>query len=198
MKNGESMRFSIIIPVYNVKQYLDDCLQSILSQTYRDYEIVLVDDGSSDGSSEICDQYAREYKNVKVYHQINQGQSAARNFAVQKASGEYIWFVDADDIILTENALQQLSLKLDEKPDVISFGWKETDSIEEFAESQERFNFDDTEQKKYTGQSYLKSSLNEEKLYQWYPWVYLYKRAYWQDKKFEFPIGKKFEDVRLV
>lgn len=190
--------FSIIIPVYNVENYLKKCLKSILIQSYKNYEIILVDDGSTDLSGEICDSYALKYDNIRVYHQKNQGQSAARNLAVQKAHGEYLWFVDADDVILIENALEQLSLKIAEKPDVISFGWKEADSIEKFMESEDRFNFDGDEQEAYTGQAYLKSSLKEKKLYQWYPWVYLYKRSYWQDKKFEFPTGKKFEDVKLI
>lgn len=190
--------FSIIIPVYNVENHLKECLESILSQSYTNYEIILVDDGSTDGSGKICDSYAREYHNIRVYHQKNRGQSVARNLAVEKASGEYLWFVDSDDIVLYKNALQQLSFEIKEKPDVISFGWKEADSIEKFSESKEKFNFNRTEQKKYTGEDYLKSSLKEKKLYQWYPWVYVYRRSYWQNKKFQFPTGKKFEDVKLI
>lgn len=89
---------SIIIPVYNVREYLDDCLKSILNQTYKNYEVILVDDGSTDGSAEICDKYALE-KNIKVIHENNAGVSCARNAGLIRSSGKYISFVDPDDII---------------------------------------------------------------------------------------------------
>ena len=90
---------SVIIPVYNVKEYLEDCLKSILEQTYINYEIILVDDGSTDGSAEICDNYSKNYKNIKVIHQNNFGVSRARNVGLVNTSGKYILFVDPDDIV---------------------------------------------------------------------------------------------------
>lgn len=89
---------SIVIPVYNVEEYLDECLQSILHQTYRNYEVILIDDGSKDRSGEICDSYAAQYDCISVYHQTNQGQAAARNFGVEKAKSDWIAFVDSDDV----------------------------------------------------------------------------------------------------
>lgn len=91
------MFFSIIIPVYNVENYLNECLDSILSQDYVDYEIILIDDGSKDNSSEICDIYAQNNLRVKVFHQENKGVSSARNTGLNYASGKYIFFVDSDD-----------------------------------------------------------------------------------------------------
>lgn len=89
---------SIVIPVYNVEKYLEECLNSILNQTYTDYELILVDDGSWDRSGDICDSYAEMHDNIHVFHQSNQGQAAARNLGVEKAKSDWIMFVDSDDV----------------------------------------------------------------------------------------------------
>ena len=90
---------SVIVPVYNVAAYLGECIDSILAQTYRELEIILVDDGSTDGSGEICDEYAAKDDRVRVIHQENRGVSAARNNGFEAAHGAFIGFVDADDWI---------------------------------------------------------------------------------------------------
>ena len=88
---------SVIIPVYNVKEYLVECMESIINQTYKDLEIILVDDGSTDGSSAICDRYAMKDKRVHTVHKVNGGLSSARNTGMDCAKGKYISFVDSDD-----------------------------------------------------------------------------------------------------
>ena len=90
---------SIIVPVYNVADYLPQCLESIVAQTLSNIEVILVDDGSSDDSPAICDKYAKKYKNVNVIHQKNQGLGMARNKGIEIARGEYLGFVDSDDYI---------------------------------------------------------------------------------------------------
>ena len=90
---------SLIVPVYNVKDYLKTCLQSILEQTYKNLEIILVDDGSDDGSSGICDEYARMDQRIKTIHLPHSGVSAARNAGLAAATGELLGFVDSDDWI---------------------------------------------------------------------------------------------------
>ena len=90
---------SVIVPVYNVKNFLNRCVDSILKQTYSNIEIVLVDDGSNDGSEVICDQLAHNYDNVRVIHKPNGGLSSARNAGIAVAKGKYIGFVDSDDFI---------------------------------------------------------------------------------------------------
>lgn len=90
---------SIIVPVYNARPYLEKCLDSICRQTYKNLEIIVVDDGSTDGSGEICDSYAQSDFRVKVIHQLNAGQSVARNKALSIAQGEFLGFVDSDDWI---------------------------------------------------------------------------------------------------
>lgn len=90
---------SIIIPIYNVSQYLNECIQSVVNQSYKDFECVLIDDGSSDGCEMICDQWAQKDSRIKVIHQSNQGVSKARNRGIAEAQGEYIIFIDSDDWI---------------------------------------------------------------------------------------------------
>ena len=90
---------SVIVPVYNVEKYFDACINSIISQTYKELEIILVDDGSTDSSGRLCDQYAKKDSRIKVIHKENGGVSSARNTGIDIATGEYITFVDADDYI---------------------------------------------------------------------------------------------------
>ena len=90
---------SVIIPLYNVEQYLSDCIESVLAQTYTDFELILVDDGSTDNCGAICDAYKRRDKRVVVVHQNNQGVASTRNTGIALAKGEYIAFVDSDDIV---------------------------------------------------------------------------------------------------
>lgn len=99
---------SVIVPVYNVKEYLSKCIESILSQTYSAFELILVDDGSTDGSGEICDDYASKDPRVRVIHKINGGVSSARNLGLGIVDYEYITFVDSDDY-LGKAYLQKLS-----------------------------------------------------------------------------------------
>jgi len=115
------MKYSIILPIYNVEKYLSACIESILSQTYKDYEIILVDDGSKDSSGKICNEYADKYDFVKVIHKTNGGQSTARNEGLKMATGEYVYFVDSDDYLIDEMVLSKISSRLDNNPDVVAF-----------------------------------------------------------------------------
>ncbi len=93
------MFFSVIIPVYNIEPYLVECLDSFACQTCRDMEVIVVDDGSTDGSEDICDEYADKYDFMTVIHQENQGLSGARNTGIAKADGDWIVFIDGDDTV---------------------------------------------------------------------------------------------------
>lgn len=90
---------SVIIPIYDSVQYLNACIESILQQTYKDIEIVLIDDGSNDGSADICDDYADKSARIRVFHQANQGASIARKKGIDVATGEWVTFVDSDDVV---------------------------------------------------------------------------------------------------
>ena len=115
------MLFSVIVPVYNVEKYLCQCIDSILSQTYEDFELILVDDGSSDSSGEICDSYAEKDRRVRVIHKENGGQSTARNVGVRNASGEFAVFLDSDDFFSNANFLEDVSNAVDVNTDVVLF-----------------------------------------------------------------------------
>lgn len=88
---------SVIIPIYNVAGYLDECVQSVVSQKYTDWECILVDDGSTDGSGDICDKWTKKNERIRVIHQTNGGVSRARNTGIVNAKGDYLYFIDADD-----------------------------------------------------------------------------------------------------
>lgn len=90
---------SVIVPVYNVENYLHRCVESLMNQTFSDYEILLIDDGSTDDSSKICDEVAQKYDKVKVFHKRNGGLGSARNYGLSYANGNYVCFIDSDDIV---------------------------------------------------------------------------------------------------
>ena len=114
--------YSIVIPIYNAEKYLESCMDSILSQRSAvDYEIILVDDGSIDKSAQLCDRYAQELPCVTVIHQVNQGVSVARNTGIGAARGQYILFLDSDDLWETD-LLETVTEALRQQPDMAVFG----------------------------------------------------------------------------
>ena len=116
------IRISVLIPVYNVERYLKECMESVLQQTKQVYEIILVDDGSTDMSGVICDEYSQRYPFIKTFHKENQGQLSARRFGISKASGNWYVFLDSDDT-LKKNAIEVLSARITEdSPDRIIYG----------------------------------------------------------------------------
>lgn len=118
------MYLSVIIPVYNVEQYLSRCLNSLLAQTFDEFEILLINDGSTDSSREICDNYIAKDARIKVFHQKNSGVSSARNFGLKQAQGGWIYFMDADDW-LEPNAFSAFKKILSIHPqiDIYKFGF---------------------------------------------------------------------------
>ena len=107
---------SIIVPVYNVEEYLEECLESIRKQTYQDIEVILVNDGSTDGSQAICEYFCQTDKRFRLINQKNQGQSVARNHGVKESIGEYIMFVDSDDVVslgMLEQLMKYMSNGID-------------------------------------------------------------------------------------
>ena len=117
-------RISIIVPVYNTEQYLPSCIDSILNQSYTDFELLLIDDGSKDGSGKICDAYAEKDSRVRVFHKENGGVSSARNLGLQEARGEWVCFVDSDDELMP-NGLQTMVGSISEEVDLVMGGYYE-------------------------------------------------------------------------
>lgn len=115
------MRFSILVPVYQSEKYLPECIMSIKNQSYADYEVILVDDGSTDASGSICDIYKKNDSRVRVIHKNNEGLLMARRDAIKEAHGEYLIFVDSDDT-MQPNELERISLAIDATyPDIVLF-----------------------------------------------------------------------------
>jgi glycosyltransferase involved in cell wall biosynthesis len=126
------IKLSILIPVYNVSKYFRHCLNSVYSQINDFCEVILVDDGSSDGSGLICDEYKKQYSiQTRVFHKQNEGAYSTRNFAFQKSSGEYVWFIDPDDYIQND-AINNIFKLIDGNNhiDVISLAFKRNDGKE--------------------------------------------------------------------
>jgi glycosyltransferase involved in cell wall biosynthesis len=126
-------KISVIVAAYNVEAYLRKCVDSILAQTYKNLEVILVDDGSPDLSGAICDEYVRKDARVKAIHKVNGGQSTARNVALDVAQGDYIGFIDGDDWIEHEMYQSLLDVSLKEDADIVQCGWYkvETDGAKE-------------------------------------------------------------------
>lgn len=131
---------SVIVPVYNVEKYLPKCIDSIINQTYKNLEIILVDDGSPDNSPQICDDYAKKDSRIKVIHKKNGGRAEARNVAIDVAKGEYIGFVDSDDYIADNFYELLLKAALDNNADISICSSKCVD--EEDKEVESIFHFD--------------------------------------------------------
>lgn len=175
---------SVIVPVYNVEKYLDRCVKSILSQSFSDFELLLVDDGSPDRCGEMCDEYAKGDSRIKAFHKRNGGLSDARNFGIEKALGEYLMFVDSDDYIHEQmlETLHRLITENDADLAVCSamdvFEGKEVTQVREIRE----FTLNKTESYKYMlrGDG-LPSACNK-----------LYKRQTVGEVRF--PVGKLYED----
>lgn len=130
------MRFSIIIPVYNVERYLQECVKSVLEQSFQNFEIILVDDGSKDNSGKLCDELSEKNDTIKVIHKENGGLSDARNFGIKEAKGEYLVFLDSDDFWDDTEFLEKLNEIIQKKEkDLIIIGLKKyfesTNRIEE-------------------------------------------------------------------
>lgn len=115
---------SVVVPVYNVCEYLSSCVESICHQTYQQLEIILVDDGSTDGSGVLCDRLAAKDARIRVIHQENRGLSAARNTGIEAASGTWIAFVDSDDWIDTDMLELLHRLAVEEQAQIVECGWR--------------------------------------------------------------------------
>lgn len=123
--NYTKRKLSVIIPVFNVQEYLPKCIESVVNQTYTDIEVILINDGSTDGSGSICDFYAKKNSNIKVIHKGNGGLSSARNSGLNIASGDYVAFVDSDDWVDADMYKTLIELLESKQVDLVACGFKE-------------------------------------------------------------------------
>lgn len=187
---------SIIVPVYNVAEYLDECLQSILSQTLTDWELFLVDDGSTDNSGEICDTYSDKDPRIHVMHVENGGQARARNIALGMASGKYITFVDSDDY-LSNNEIYFIATQIlqdDHRCDIVQFAYLR------FEKGMLVSLPNVSEHTLHTPREYIEnlelSSLKKNRTICGGPWAKVYRRELFD--KIRFPEGMFYEDTYML
>lgn len=190
MFEGKESLVSVIVPVYNVEKYLSTCIESIINQTYDKLEIILVDDGSQDKSSEICDNYANKDKRITAVHTKNRGLSEARNTGLRIAKGEYISFIDSDDFIKLDSYENLLNSALKYEPDVIvGEAYKYFNDGKSFPKMKEK-NFS---KRLMSGSEFLKESLLQERYTPCVPFN-IYKRNLIIDNNLFFKKGILHED----
>lgn len=181
----ESSLISVIVPVYNVQQYLSQCVESILAQTYQRLEIILVDDGSTDGSGRLCDALAQRDERVRVIHKPNGGLSDARNAGTEACNGEFAFYLDSDDYLEQDAIMALVSIQSESQADVVigNYSYTYTDH-EDIAQP------DTGTIQKYTRKEAI-SLLMQGKL-QTFAWGKLIRADI--AKRHPFPVGKLFED----
>ena len=179
-------RISVVVPVYNVEKYLEKCVNSIVNQTYKNLEIILVDDGATDNSGKLCDELAKIDNRIKVYHKENGGLSDARNYGVERATGDYIGFVDSDDYIDAEMYEKLYEAIKKENADVAECNLKIIYPNRVELYTNEKYF------KVCTKQEYLEEYLKIEKVFG-SVWTKLIKSDI--AKKLVFPKGKLYEDT---
>ena len=180
---------SVIVPIYNVSEYLCECIDSILAQTYRNLEIILVDDGSTDNSPALCDNYASKDSRVKVIHQINQGASVTRNKGYEASRGKYIAFIDADDVI-SDTYIEILHKMITENNVQIA--------VCAYTRVQKELGSEiDAEDYVITSEKMLKEWHGKRKAIETIVWNKLYSRSIFESFKDckPFPEGKAYEDI---
>lgn len=154
---------SVVLPIYNVEKYLDRCIESVVGQTYRNLEIILVDDGSPDGCPEKCEDWAKRDKRIKVIHKENAGLGYARNTGIENASGEYICFFDSDDYIAADTIEKTYRAAKENYADVVIFGFSTVDKYGKVGNTI----VPETESLKYVGEEVQKLFLPD--LISWNP-----------------------------
>lgn len=180
---------SIVIPVYNVSAYLPECLESLMYQTYPNIEILVIDDGSTDGSGEICEAYARKDSRIRLFHQENHGISFARNVGISRARGEFLMFLDSDDWVERDAVEILLRAMLPSRADIVIAGYAE----------------------EYKGKT-VRPSLHQEPFFtvsgasvlpdffggriSGLPWDKLYRAGCFEEIRF--PVGRNYEDISTL
>lgn len=192
------MKFSVIVPVYNVEKYLEQCLDSVLDQNYKDLEVIIINDESTDGSGVICADYKRKYPGIVRYlAQKHQGLSVARNNGVKLAKGDYIIFLDSDDFL--HDRLELLAgIIAGCNYDIVAYSWYEVPDGQNVTDKYKTHALDDLKGKYDTGIDFITDALEKVHLYSWYAWKYAYRREFWEENGFEYTPGIMYEDVDLI
>ena len=170
---------SVVVPVYNIKEYVGKCLKSLMSQDYENYEVVVVDDGSNDGSAEVCDEFAKRDKKIRVVHKKNGGLSDARNVGINETKGELICLVDGDDIVKENFVSELVEALVNNDADIAVCG----------------YNKERPENKVITGEQAAIDLLVAQENMEIVAWNKIYKKSLFTDNEIWYPVGKKYEDT---
>lgn len=184
-------KFSIIIPAYNVADYIETCLNSVFSQNFQDYEIIVVDDGSTDGSYYIIRQFVKDEPRLRMFRQVNSGLSAARNLGISKASGEYLIMLDGDDF-LEPDALQKIAaaLSASNSPDILRY------QVQDFYEDGHKVPHNEPYFSLTTGvKSFPRLAAYH---YTENAWAYVYRTYFFRRHGFKYAEGRLAEDFGLT
>ena len=183
------IKYSFIVPVYNTEKYLKRCLDSLIRQTFLNFEIIIINDGSTDNSDKIMKNYEEKYSNVKVISQKNQGLSIARNEGVKKAKGKYIIFIDSDDYV-EKKLLEQVDKKIGDN-DILRFQivTENEDGTNKICFEEKRFTSENGPDafRKITSYHFVETA-----------WCYVFLKKYWNENNFEFLKGVYHEDYGLI
>lgn len=179
------MKYSIVVPVYNTEKYLKRCIDSVLNQTYKNFEIIIINDGSKDNSKEILNEY-KNNKQIKIINQENHGLSYSRNVGIKEASGDYILFLDSDDFYQIE-LLETLNKNITNE-EIIKFGFMDFKNSTQTPNKTIKF-------KNYKGIFALKHLIESRTIFEM-AWMYAFKKDYMQ--KYEFTVNRYHEDFGLI
>lgn len=189
----EDVKISVLIPVYNSEMFLVELMETVMNQTFDSYEVILINDGSNDGSADIMDRYSRDYDNVRVFHCENRGAAVARNEALKYARGEYVAYVDSDDL-LNENYLDKLfTVAVERNADIV------VSSYCLFYSDDNRYgfyNFETDYIREFTSKQAYEQYYRPECAYNYLfavPWGKIIRKSIFD--KINFPAGKFFEDA---
>lgn len=184
-------KLSIIVPIYNVEKYLEECLSSLLNQGLSDYEVILVNDGSTDSSKEIMDRFAKKHPKFLAYTKPNGGLGNARNFGIQKSTGEYLTFLDSDDIIPANSYSKMMGIIERTGSDFITGNVIRFDSLKRFPSSLHQKIFS-----RKIERTTIKE--NPELIYDTISCNKIFRTSFWKKNKFEFPEQMLFEDIPVT
>lgn len=189
-KTNSELKISVIIPVYKVEDYLKQCVESVLNQTYTNLEVILIDDGSPDSCPDICDRYREKDSRVIVIHQKNGGISSARNAGLDIATGDIISFVDSDDWIDLDMFEQMIKQKIKTGAAIVCCDWVITDGIEEHERTTLNTKYGAMTSGERVSREILMGRIGN------YLWNSLYDKNCWEDIRF--PVGRVFEDIAVT
>lgn len=177
---------SVVIPIYNVEEYLTDCVNSVINQTYTNIEIILVDDGSNDSSSQLCDEFEKNDNRIKVIHKANGGLSDARNTGMEYSAGDFICFIDSDDYIDVDYIAELLGLLLENNCDVAICSFKKVKRAEEYIKNCNNC------VELYTGKDIIDHIYGEDYIKTIVAWNKLYRKSLFDNIRY--PVGLIHED----